>query len=504
MLKKVKHVLILIFALFLSVSHASAEEPILGAVIFKGVTTFSASQLLSVYSDSLGQPTDSQQRSQLHTRVRDYYLDQGFLSPAVESHAHPDSPHILVVSVTEPRIVDVQLTGGTVDQRGKVRERLSPLRERAPISHHDVNRFTRALEKAVGVDLKPAIEETSPGHHQIAYTLKPQVHGELTYSAEGSQLLGQHMVAGKVSVLGLGAGVREIYLSGLHTLESGGYRNLGAGLSFAATEHDTLYADISASRAVPQNANISPSRVYRRIWSQLTWRHEAINSGTLKLTLDGSLSLRDYTRERGSVTEVDERLRMASIGALAYFRGQNRTSRVGLAGLAGVDALGAERSGPGANDALDLDFQAINAHYTLWQALPADFSLKLDVAGQYSGDNLPYSQRFAIGGGRYARAYEPGEFSGDSGLGSKLEFRRGFNSDRWIAGMRWVPYIYYGLATAYENESGDRDSAASSGLGLRFLTKEVSAYIEVGKPLTAHSEYKDKDPRLTGRITTYF
>jgi len=312
------------------------------------------------------------------------------------------------------------------------------------------------------------------------------------------------MVGGSVSVYGPGAGLREVYVSGIHTVDSAGYRNLGTGLSFSSSERDTFYADVSASRAVPQDENTSPSRVYRRIWSRLKWRHDVIDSGPLTLAVDGSVILRDYTRERGDETEIDERLRIASAGALAYVKSGNNTSRFDLAGRAGIDALGAERSGSQANETIDLAFQVFDARYTLWYGLPAELSLKLNIAGQYSGDNLPYSQRFSVGGSRFARAYEPGEFSGDSGIGSKLELRRGFNSDRWLYGARWVPYIYYGIATARENETSNNISAAASGLGLRLLTRSVSAYIELGKPLTADSEHLDKNPRLNGRLTAYF
>ncbi|HDZ37183.1 MAG TPA: hypothetical protein ENH62_02665 [Marinobacter sp.] len=54
------------------------------------------------------------------------------------------------------------------------------------------------------------------------------------------------------------------------------------------------------------------------------------------------------------------------------------------------------------------------------------------------------------------------------------------------------------------NEGSDNHSAASSGLGLRMLTRGFSAYIELSKPLTVNSEYENKNPRLTGRLTAYF
>lgn len=495
---------LLLLALTLPAVCSSAPERAIGAVIFEGVTAFGAEQLLPLYADSLGKVPDTKQQTRLRARTLDLYISQGYLSPAVSVTTLPSNESILVVHVEEPQIDDIQVTGGVAKKRTSIRERLEPLRERSPVSKIDIERFSRALELAVGVGLKTNIEETSPGRHRVIFTIAPKVRGELTYSAEGSQRLGQHMVGASVSVYGPGAGLREIYISGIHTVESAGYRNIGTGLSFSTSDRNTFYADISLSRAVPQDEEASPSKVYRRLWSRLKWRHDLIDSNTFSLAVDGSVTLRDYTRERGDETEIDERLRMASARALAYITGGNSTSRFGLSGSTGVDALGAERSGTRADDAIDLAFQVIDARYTLWHGLPADFSLKLDIAGQYSGDNLPYSQRFSVGGSRYARAYEPGEFSGDSGIGSKLELRRGFNSDRWLPGVRWVPYIYYGIARAHENESSERESAAASGLGLRMLARTFTAYIELGKPLTADSEYKDKNPRLTGRLTAYF
>lgn len=483
---------------------SSAQDRTLGAVIFDGISVFGSAQLLPLYADSLGKPVDTKLKTRLGEQTRDYYTSQGYLAPAVSVTDHPDSENILLVRVEEPRVVDIQIAGGTFGQQSDIRERLTPLLERPSISRKNIDRFARALERAMSVGLSASVVEISLGRYQVTLTIAPQVRGELTYSAEGSQNLGQHMIAGKVSVIGPGAGLREVYVSGLHTIESEGYRNVGAGLSLPTSGRDTVYADISSSRAVPQNYNVSPSRVYRRIWARLKWRHELVETDDLSLALDGSLTLRDYTREKGSETEVDEQLRMANVRALTYVRNATSTSRIGLAGRVGVDTLGAKRSGTRANDEQDLDFQIIDAHYTLWYGLPAGASFKLDIAGQYSGDKLPYSQRFSVGGSQFARAYESGEFSGDSGIGSKLELRRGFNRDFWMKGARWVPYIYYGIATAHENKTSENSSGAASGIGLRMLTREVSAYIELGKPLTAESEHLSKDARLSGRLTVYF
>lgn len=495
-----------ILLLVLAVPGICSAEPerTIAAVVFEGVTAFGAEQLLPLYADSLGKAAGAQQQNQLQARTRSLYLRRGFLAPAVSVAAHPDNANIIRIRVKEPEIDSFRLAGGLARQRAAVRERVPPLLGWRPVSQKDLARFARAVELAVGVGLKTRTEETSPGYHRAFISIAPKIRGELTYSAEGSQRLGQHMAGGSLSVYGPGAGIRDIYVSATHTLESDGYRNLGTGLSFAPSERDRLYIDFSTARAVPQDESLKPDKVYKRIWSRLKWRRDLIDAGQFTLAVDGALILRDYTRQRGDETEIDERLRMAEARALAYVKSTNSTSRVSLSARAGVDSMGAQREGTRADGTLDLAFQLLAARYTLWHGLPADFSLKLDLAGQYSTDNLPYSQRFSAGGNRYIRAYEPGEFSGDSGVGSKLELRRGFQSDRWLSSVRWVPYLYYGIATAHENDSRERASAAATGFGLRALASRASAYIELGKPLTTKSEYKNTDPRLTGRLTVRF
>ncbi|OEY65640.1 ShlB/FhaC/HecB family hemolysin secretion/activation protein [Marinobacter sp. X15-166B] len=490
-------------ALSLPAGYASAGERALAAVLFEGVSAFDAEQLFPLYADRLGQAPTLPVRIQLRDRTRDYYLSQGYLAPAVRVAPHPAGDDILVVMVAEPRITDTRVNGGGFRQQASVRERVQPLLGHAPISTRTIDRFIQGLAHTLGAGLEIDTEELSPGRHRLSVAIVPRLGGELTYSAEGGQQLGQHLVAGRIRLYSPGGGLDEVYLAGLHTLESAGYRSVGAGVSLSPNGANTLYADIDVSRAVPQDTT-SPSRVYRRLWSRLRWRHQVIDASTRALVFDSSVTLRDYTRERGNETEVDERLRMAEAGVLASVQHGSGTSRLGIAGLIGVDAFGAGRRDSRTNEPIDLAFQLISAQYTLWQPLPVGFSMRLDIAGQYSGDNLPYSQRFSAGGTRLTNAYEPGELSGDSGIGTKLELRRGFSDDRWLPGARWVPYVYYGIASTDVNVSDERASAAASGLGVRLLTRQFASYIEFGKPLTTGSEYRDKLPRLTGRLTVYF
>lgn len=496
----------LLLALVSTTAAATRLDTVIGAVVFEGVTAFSASRLLPLYEESLGEFPDAPEKEAIRQRVVALYTDEGFLEPEVTVTEHPDAEQILLVKVTEPFIDRLDVTGGTSKQRKLVRSRAQPVIGRGPVATSDIDRFARAIENATGMGLKTTVGPGAlgPAAYSLNIDVASRVEGELTYSAEGSQRLGQHLVGGSLRVYGPAEAIGEMYLSVLHTVDSAGYRNIGGGISLPLSASDLLYVDISSSRAVPQDEVTSPASVYRRLWTRILWNHDLLSWDDLEISFNSALILRDYTRERGDVTEIDEALRIAEFGVNTYLRGNGRTSRIALNGRLGLDAMGAERTGIDAYEDIDLAFRYLDAEYTLWQNLPADFSLRWDLAGQYSADNLPYSQRFSIGGSQFARAYEPGEFSGDSGIGTKLELRRGFSTSRYLGSVRWVPYVYYGVAAARENETDDSASAAASGVGLRMLTEKTVAYLEFGKPLTVASEYRDNNPRLTGRLTVRF
>tara|TARA_R100001440_G_scaffold71523_2_gene94559 strand:- start:2348 stop:3868 length:1521 start_codon:yes stop_codon:yes gene_type:complete len=496
----------LMWALIGTAEAATRLDTVIGAVVFEGVTAFSANRLLPLYEDSLGEFPDAAKRDAIRLRVIAFYIDQGYLEPEVTVSLHPEAEQILRVQVTEPFIDTLHVTGGSEEQRKAVRRQAEPVIGRGPVSTADIDRFARAIESATGMGLTTTVGPGAlgPAGYQLNVEVASRVEGELTYSAEGSQRLGQHLVGASVRVYGPAEAIGEMYLSALHTVDSAGYRNVDGGISLPLSTRNVLYVDISSARAVPQDETTSPSTVYRRMWSRILWNHDLLSQDGLEMSFNGALILRDYTRERGDITEIDEALRIGELGVRTYLRGNGRTSRIALNGRAGLEIMGAARTGVDADDGIDLEFQYLEAEYTLWQNLPADFSLRWDLAGQYSEDNLPYSQRFSIGGSQFAKAYEPGEFSGDSGAGTKLELRRGFNTTRYFGSVRWVPYLYYGVAAAWENETDDSASAAASGVGLRMLTNRAVAYLEFGKPLTVDSEYRDDNPRLTGRLTLQF
>ncbi|WP_148864051.1 ShlB/FhaC/HecB family hemolysin secretion/activation protein [Marinobacter fonticola] len=482
------------------------ESAAIGAVVFEGVSAFDVGQLLPTYLDHLGQNIGPDGYDQLRERVSDYYVRQGYLRPVIRAQRHEDTAQVVRLAVDEPYIGRIEVEGGSLEIQREVRDRLSPLMERPAVSKANIDAIVRDIEGRLSIGLSSAVEpsQSDSAAHTLRAKIGPRIGGRLTYSAEGSQRLGQHLIGGTVSVYGLSQDISELYVSALHTADSDGYRSVGAGMRLPTSEVASIYLDFSNAKSVPQDYGDVEAPVYRRNWGRFLWWQTLVDERTRDLSLYGSAIVRDYTRRHEGETEIDESLRMALLGVQTYLRGRGQTSRIEIETRFGVDAFGAKRTGTDAGSDIDLSYQVLLAEYTYWRGLPADFSLRGDIAVQYSPYELPYSQRFSIGGTRFARAYEPGEFSGDSGAGGKLELRRAYAADGILQGSRLVPYIYYGLAAARQNANDETESAAASGIGLRFLGRQFAAYAEYGKPLTVESEYRDNDARLTGRLSVTF
>lgn len=496
----------LVLLLAITATSASAKaDPVVGGIVFEGVSAFPQSELIPLYAPVLGQPWSRETETRIEQDIEALYSSRRYLPPEVELEAHPEAEGIFLARVSEPRIGQVDLRTGSAALDAAVQAQVQGIRGQRAVRWGDIDLLVEELERSLGQNLSSSVHRVDERGSDYFLAIQPatEVRGRITYSAEGSERLGRHLAGAQLEVLNPFQGVAELYFSALHTLESAGYRNLGAGLIVPLSSRDALQLDASFARAVPQDDQMGYATVYRRQRATASWTHQLEEGPERETSLTASLTLRDYTREEGDVTEADEQLRMVSVGARTTLRAGNRAHRLWARGLLGLDMLGAGHSGKRTYRDIDVGFQALEAGYTAWQLLPAGFSLRVDTAGQYSPDILPFSQRFAFGGSRFARAYEPGEFSGDTGAGAKFEVRRGFRTDR-LGQLRLVPYAYYGLATTYDNRFESTDSGASAGLGLRLLAERFSVFLELGKPLTAASVYQDEDPRLTGRLSAAF
>jgi hemolysin activation/secretion protein len=222
--------------------------------------------------------------------------------------------------------------------------------------------------------------------------------------------------------------------------------------------------------------------------------YPAIRSYQQNLFLTGALDGLDSKNAvfgQGTATERIRVLRGAAAWSLAKPKNQASLSATVSQG---IDGLGA-RTTAGIADA---DFLKLNLRAGYDQALGDRWAVRLKAAGQASGDLLPSSEQFSVGGSEFGRAFEQSIVIGDSGGAGSVEVAwRPGTLPKILAGSE----VYVYADTAQVTQTGrfgwaDRDyDLSSAGMGAR---------LAIGKKtgLGLEGAYGLEDPR-PGRDGTW-
>lgn len=146
----------------------------------------------------------------------------------------------------------------------------------------------------------------------------------------------------------------------------------------------------------------------------------------------------------------------------------------------GIDGLGARAPAPGS---ADLDFLKAGLAGEYARDLGVNHWLSLGFTGQASGDRLPTSEQFVLGGSDYGRAYPSALLSGDQGVAVKAElgWRPGKLLPKPIAGSEVYGFVDRGWVSTKSRPGvpGGDAELGSAGAGVRFnLGKRVTLELE--------------------------
>jgi hemolysin activation/secretion protein len=147
------------------------------------------------------------------------------------------------------------------------------------------------------------------------------------------------------------------------------------------------------------------------------------------------------------------------------------------------------------------DFTKISGKLQRLQQLAPSWMLLGSAAWQYSFEKLLASEEFGAGGVSFGRAFDPSEITGDQGLALGLELQRAFDVKmKFLRSLQAYAFFDYGSVwNRISTPTGEKQQElASTGVGARFnLTKHLSGYVEVSKPLNRDIATEgNRDPRV--------
>jgi hemolysin activation/secretion protein len=201
-----------------------------------------------------------------------------------------------------------------------------------------------------------------------------------------------------------------------------------------------------------------------------------VRSRSLNWFVDGGFDAKDVTQTIAQMDIAKDKVRYAHIGSslqwldviggynVIALRGYQSFARV----LDGMDQTYTDTI----RSNTDVIYSKLEANVTRIQSFPLNFSLLLNGSALYTGNRLPSSEQFQVGGMGSVRGYSAGEFSGDSGVAATAELRIpifGQNLAKYIqlAGFYDCGRLWITNAALNGEEAINGISLQGAGAGLR-------------------------------------
>ncbi len=480
---------------------AAAPGFVLRAVTVEGATAIPATTLAPIWAPYIGQPVSLATLSDIADRIAAAYRAEGYvLSQAVLPEQTIENGSVRI-QVIEGFIDRVDIDGGAPNQQEAAARLFGPVATDRPLRLTTLERSVLLSRDTFG-DAVETLLEPSPatfGAADLTVLLEPDPFtGFAAIDNRGSRLYGPLTVAAGGSaynLLGLNERLDGLVAGAPH----------GNDLAFAQALLDLplpfltgswldggrLEVSADASRGEPDLAKSGTPDL------TVTTNEKNLRAGlivpfirTRSQNLYGRLGL-DW-QQSDSVTGFGAS-RADSTDRLLVLRAQltwDRADRFGGVNLVdagfrqGLDAAGAhiEAEGPAAGDpTFTLATLTLSRLQRLGQG---DWSLYAEAIGQLTDDVLPNSERFALGNSTIGRGYAPGNTTGDSGWGGRLELRRDVPGAAMGGKVEAVElYAFSDYGRAFDN-SVDHDGDTVQDLG----SVGIGARIDVRPWLTLTPE----------------
>ncbi len=476
------------------------------AVVFEDDPGLDTETLLSAYRDALGQAPTAELIRQIESGLVQRYRTEGYLDPAPRLVGSHDAAGILVMEMREPRVDGIHIDGREHLDTPEFVALVHELRAITPLGRSD---FAAWLAKvnAHGYAVRGNLIRSSSDPHLYLAILRGDArrwHGIAHVDNRGPEQFGHEIAQVSVGYRWTRPGLGQVRLdvaaaadidrlnyvgvAGTHQV-----RDRGDGLRWKTARSSSRLPTVDGSRHVD----------YDRARSELAY-HLPLDRRT-RQNADLSFGLRSYDLDQ----ELDDgralrrdRIRALWLGyrlVLATQTGQRH--ELGLAIDQGIDALGASLWPDGA----DQTFSVIDADYTFRTRVGESWLASANVSGQFSGDRLPSSERFFIGGRELGGAFDPATLSGDRGLGARARLQRSVVLAALAEPLTF--YGYYDHGWVWSNDDArPADDAGSAGLGVAGQTRGLSWELELGVPVREPTTptLLDDDPRLFFSLTQRF
>jgi hemolysin activation/secretion protein len=464
----------------------------------EGVQSIPFAKVAALFAPLAKQPTTVAKLADLARQVTEMYKENGYaLSFAYVPEQDFKDGTVRVVAV-EGFVDTVTIEGNAGPAEARIREIAQLIKQSKPLQLAHFERYTQLMGQLPGVTFEalatPPAQTNGAGSMRVKVARKPY---ELSIGADIRSSRPRAVVTGIVNDP-LMAGSR---VSATTLLGSPKGERL-ASLAFSqviGNEGLTLKSETTAYQGNPDAHLDRPPPIQRYtdyLRSELSASYPVILKRSESLYLSSGIygvnNTDSYTNPATSPPQsLTDQVHVRAVYAQAAYSIHTdvRARNLSLRLAQGMDALGAgasriTTSGTASVNPASLDFTRVLLDASQRNVWGQGWGTAMAFTTQYSPDILPNSEKLSFGSTRFARGYNAGDASGDSGWGIGLEGNRSFPVKLpYVTHIE--PYVLLESARVYNHMGQAQLSKLSSAsLGTRFVNgKHYRIDFAVSKPI---------------------
>jgi hemolysin activation/secretion protein len=501
---------------------------VLTGIVLEGARALSEAELAPAWQPYIGENVTVATLESIAARIGAAYRDRGYFISQAILPAQTVAGGVVRIQVVEGFVNRLSVGGGAANQQKIAQRYFAPVPADRPLRLTTLERsvlLSRDTFGSVYGDSVETVLEPSPdtfGAADLNVLITPQpITSFLSVDNRGSRVYG---------ALTVGAGTRSYNLLGLNERLDGliAFAPEGRSLGFGSLEFEApiapllgtfldgarLRMEANLSRGNPDLSKTgSPDSL-----TSITKEQEATIGLTVPFirtrsqNLFGSLGLtgrysKTDTSFSGDTVPEEDRLAILDVGlswdVADRFGGVNLVYGGLRQGLDIGDTY-VSAQGPAAGEP---DFTLIKGTLSRLQSLgQSPWSLYGELIWQYTDDVLPSSERFFLGGSTIGRGFAPGNTSGDSGYGVRLELRRyiDYQDDETpLDAIELYAYADYGRAfdQTVARDGMETEDLGSVGIGARI---DLRSWLSLTPEIARQTKGTANDTRSGDLETRYF
>jgi hemolysin activation/secretion protein len=496
-------------------------------VTFNGSTLYSAEDLGPIYAPLVGHEVSLADLYAVAAQVTDRYRRDGYLLSIALVPEQQVEDGAVSIQIVEGFIGAARLDGridGPRDLPQGLADRITASR---PLQSEDLERRVLLIGDLPGVNVQSVLHpsRTTFGAADLDVVVRQTPWaGFLSLDNLGSRYLGPYALSAGLSEYSRLGRYEQIDLTGAidPDHQDMGYIHGAVTVPLHGSGPlvgDTLQLAGLYSRAEPDiPEDVFPFKT-RSVSAEgrLTYFVPLIRSRDQNLSARQSFIWRDLSNR---ITDLPEDARNPGEEHVRIWQSRltydvvdrsNAVSIIDVVGNVGLGIFGASRNADPRLIRQDGDgqFFYVSGTAARLQPLTTHVALYARTDFQYSGQPLPTTERFGLGGPNAGVGYAPGNITGDSGLDVRIEARygreTGLNS---ITGFQLYGRYDYGFTSDHTSGPDDWNSLSTVGLGVRLnLFKALAFNPEISRQLSgrpADCSRCSRETRLLFSLTQRF